>query len=157
MTSQVSKIPLRKRFHFSKKGEDGTLYEGDFVVRRPNVIDQTKIQALRVRYTGGIKAEELDAGTLGLAESLSFLKSQIEEAPEWWKNDQVYDFDVLTALYMEAIEIDPFRRAIMQPESEGGASLDRGDGGVSNLARDSSSSEHKDARSSLNFAAMVDE
>lgn len=123
------KYPREIQFQVHYKSE-GETFSGRFVVRRPNIMQQMEIEGEKSRI---LKGHYFDPSNPGcgipphyaiMAEAMAFLKIAIVEAPDWWDEGEVYDPDLITHIYDEAQEVDPFRNKLTpEQKQQGGSSL----------------------------------
>lgn len=149
----VAGLPKQKTFNIDYYSEqEGRSFTGLFVVRRPNILDQARIEAEKSKILGGRYYDPDNPGVgvpeyaNNIAEAVAFLRVVIEDSPEWWENGEVADADLLFKVYSEAEDMDPFRRiegkkAERKNEHVGG----------------DSDTQHIDARPDDMLAGLVDE
>lgn len=125
----VAKLPREKTFFFKYFSEvEQEEFSGTFVIRRPNVIDQARIEVEKSHTLDGYYHDESNPGVgIGayannLAEVLAFFKVLCTKAPDWWSDEEVFDVNLLMALYKEAQSVDPFRGGAVSDASDDSSS-----------------------------------
>jgi len=137
--------------------EEEQTFEGDFTAKRPTVGMQARIAVESSRILDGeiqdfddpAEKSRVPEYATTAAEMLGYLKVVLIEGPDWWmeeKGDDIYDFGLVTAIYKEAVEVDPFRKRtiqtqfpdLFQPEDRpgSGGESDGGGGGGSHQEPD---------------------
>ena len=117
----MSQLKNVHTFPFNKKSEvtDET-YEGQFTCRRMTVKDRTRINVRKAQLSGGmycVRDENgmptgmgIDEETEGTNYMLAYLEVLLVSKPDWFKADEVFDLDVMFAVYREVEKFnDSFR------------------------------------------------
>ena len=147
----VAGLPTQKSFnidYYSK--QEARSFSGLFVVKRPTIMDQARIEAEKSKVLGGRyhDADNPGVGVPGfadnIAEAVSYLNVVIVDAPNWWNGGDLYDAELLFRIYEEARNLDPFRR------EEGESVADRAHGKDSNQ-------QHNDTDAGSLLKDVVDE
>lgn len=85
--------------------EDGTVYEGQFMVKRFTIRDKTSIAVRKVQLNGGYHYEENGLGVDESTDTLNYMIAVVElgvlAAPGWWNVTNNYDGSLLGAIYRE--------------------------------------------------------
>lgn len=94
--------------------EDGTVYQGQFTVRRLTVRNKTQIAVRKTQLNGGMHYEESGAGIDEHTDTLNYMLAAIEigiaSAPPWFKLDEIYDMGLVSAVFKEVTAFqDTFR------------------------------------------------
>jgi len=143
----VAGLPTQKSFHLDYYSEqEGKTFQGLFVVRRPTIIDQARIEAEKSKILGGRYFDPDNPGmgvpefAYNIAEAIAYLRVLLVDAPEWWEDGEILDAGVLFEVYSEAQTIDPFRK-IERREKDSPRGQDGGDGKNSHQERDDANSD----------------
>lgn len=107
MTPKVSLPSMEHDFDISVMGDrSGTLYEGKFKYKRPNLGQMRQARTLRAHLNEDLK--NLDDDTLLLNEMMSWLSVSIMEAPTWWQNNgwDLMDMNVVEEIYAEVLKYE---------------------------------------------------
>lgn len=128
-----SAFPSERTFNLDYTSEtDGQRYQGMFTVKRPTMVDQIAVEAEKSKMLGGKYFDEDNPGVgvssfaNQMAEGVSFLRVCLTNAPEWWNDGDVFDPNLLLAIYVEAQQVDPFRK-VESKSSEGSGGESRKD------------------------------
>lgn len=149
----VAGLPKQKSFNIDFYSEqEGQHFQGMFIVRRPTILDQARIQAEKSKILGGRYHDSNNPGVGvpefadNIAEAVGFLRIVIVDAPDWWNDGEVLDPALLFKVYAEAEDLDPFRRTEKpkKPNDDGASRRD-------------SDQKHIDSRPADVLAGLVDE
>jgi len=120
----VAGLPTQKTFNIDYHSEqENRQYQGIFVIRRPSILDQARIEAEKSKILGGRYHDPANPGVgipefaNNIAEAVAYLRIVITDSPEWWEDGNVLDAGLLFKVYTEAQTIDPFRRVEKQKEA----------------------------------------
>lgn len=131
----VAKIPKEIAFEFFHTSEEGEVYQGTFVVKRPTILDLQEIEGVRAAMLNGYYYDPskegcgVSASQHMSADMIAFLRVTLKEAPDWWKKGEIYDREVIAKLFQEAIAVDPLRKRLFASVFSEGAVREVGEGG----------------------------
>lgn len=115
----VARIPKEKAFSINfTDPETGEEYAGDFIVKRPTVFDQQEIEGVRAEmlhgyyYSANAEGQGISFMAHFGADQLAFLQVCIKEAPQWWKDGEIYSRELIREVFKEAIAVDPLRKRL---------------------------------------------
>ena len=104
------KLPdMEHRFSIQIKGdESGLMWVGEFVYRRPTLVQRGQIERFRTILDGDLVTIRSDITILHTA--LAHLRFTLQEAPGWWKaadnGGALYDANVVTEVYDKCINFE---------------------------------------------------
>jgi hypothetical protein len=112
-------IETKKDFDISYKSEvNGQMYEGRFTTKKLSILDYGRLDVETVKLNGGFYFDPdkpgvgISEGTNNLNAMIAHLKIALIRCPIWWDLDNLYDFDLLSAVYEHVNEFeDKFFRA----------------------------------------------
>lgn len=85
-------------------------YVGTFKFHHPTVIERMQIGVLKAQLLNGLEGR-VDVLTDNIAHMTATLRYVLDSAPDWFNPEQIYEYEVLDAVYEEYIKfLDSFRR-----------------------------------------------
>lgn len=107
-----------KTFNFSDINPD---FIGKFKFHHPSLVDRMNIGVLKSQMLQGLPM--VDVMTDNIAHMTSTLTFVLEEFPEWFKMNEIYEYEVLEKVYDEYTEwVNSFRKPTNTAENEGDSS-----------------------------------
>ena len=102
--------------------DDGERYQGVFSCRRLTVGQISMAASLRATLNGGMHHDPdgggVDAGTDVMNEMIAHCEVAIITSPPWWNARDVYDPDLLRAVYEECLKFATFREWQRQQDGD---------------------------------------
>ncbi|BAK52962.1 tail assembly chaperone [Bacillus phage SP-10] len=93
-------------------------YTGRFIFKHPTVLDQMNIDVLKTQMLQGFETPSIIADNI--AHMSSTLTVVLVEAPEWFKINEIYDYEILDRVYEEYLQwYRTFRRKDRQGNTQG--------------------------------------
>ena len=89
-------------FHIEMATKSGEDFAGDFVVHRPTIRERIRIGVIEAQELVGLN--NIDVITSGLAHWVATFDVVVDKAPVWWKPREMYDMEVLQAVYQKYID-----------------------------------------------------
>lgn len=112
-------IDINKRqhkFHIKTK-VFGKEVEGDFICKYPSVLDSLKIQTMASKLLEGTDLESLLESAVLQAFKIATNEVLLIKRPDWYKVDDIDDFDTINAVYEEVKNFaDTFRKEMYNKE-----------------------------------------
>lgn len=78
-------------------------YVGTFKFHHPTLIERMQIGVIKTQLLQGMEGV-VDVLTDNIAHMTATLEVVLDEAPEWFKMDAIYDYQILDAVYEEYIQ-----------------------------------------------------
>lgn len=101
------KRTLTKQLDFSTIDET---FVGTFIFHHPTVLDRMNIGTLKSQLLQGMEGRT-DVITDNIAHMTAVLSHVIDEAPEWFKINEIYDYEILDTVYETYNEwVNTFRK-----------------------------------------------
>ena len=110
-----------KTFNFIDINPD---YVGKFKFHHPSLVDRMNIGVLKSQMLQGLPM--VDVMTDNIAHMTSTLTFVLDEFPEWFKMNEIYEYEILEQVYDEYTEwVNSFRKPANTPKDEGDSSESR--------------------------------
>lgn len=94
-------------------------YKGTFKYHHPSLIERMQIGVIKTQLLQGLEGV-VDVFTDNIAHMTATLEIVLDEAPEWFRLDAIYDYEVLDAVYEEYIGwYNSFRKRDKDSNNEG--------------------------------------
>lgn len=105
-------------FNFTEIDPD---YIGKFKFHHPSLVDRMNIGVLKAQMLQGLPV--VDVMTDNIAHMSSTLTFVLDEFPEWFKINEIYDYELLEKVYDEYTGwVNSFRKPVKSTENEGNSS-----------------------------------
>lgn len=121
--TEVEDVRPAKTVHIEVKiperQADGTFrqrtLEGDFTIRRMTIGDVGRCGTELARLNGGVPETAMDESALAINTMVAHFKFSIVKAPSWFKLDEIYNLEILNAVFAEVMA---FQSSFRPPESK---------------------------------------
>jgi hypothetical protein len=92
-------------------------YVGRFKVHHPSIIDKMNIGVLKTKMLQGLAVDVVTDNIAHMTATLTFV---LDDFPEWFKVNEIYDYEVLEAVYDEYAEwYNSFRKPSGNADDKG--------------------------------------
>lgn len=95
-------------------------YIGTFVFHYPSLMEQMQIGVIKSRLLGGVPVNSVDVLTDNIAHMTATLQVVTDSAPDWFKLEELDDYEVLDHVYEAYAQWrDSFRQANKSGNNQG--------------------------------------
>lgn len=92
-------LPMEWNLHVYYRDMNGMIWAGDITAKRLNNRDIMQVGVLSARLAGGMALASLDENTQRLVQMMAYIAIAIKKAPAWWQPEDMYDNNVVAAVY----------------------------------------------------------
>lgn len=110
-----SALTHSKELDFTHLGDN---LKGTFVFKRPTVLEQMNIGVLKNEMLQGQPEQTHDVYSANIAHMTATLTFVLKNFPEWFRINEIYDYEILDTVYEEYAKwLDTFRQKGRQANS----------------------------------------
>jgi hypothetical protein len=113
--ADMTAIPVQFQHQFPIRHESKTLgkvFEGTFTTKKLSVKELGWVSVRRAQLNGGMYYDEdkpgtgIDEQTDWLNQAIAHCEVSLKQVPTWWNLDELYDIDLLLAVYKKVVEFE---------------------------------------------------
>lgn len=116
VTPKPNKFAKQQQFFVHVLEDDGSEHEGNFIVRRLTVGEDARVGVVKASLAASLQVDDSTSSILHVIAKLSLC---LLEKPDWFKPTEMYDYDIVLAVYGRVLA---FEESFRKPVPEQGAS-----------------------------------
>lgn len=112
----ATKFAKAQQFSVTYTDPSGSEKIGNFTVKRLTIGEQATIGVTKAKFAQSL---QVDSGTDQLLHMFAYLKHALMEKPEWFKPEDLFDDDLVLAVYRRCLSFEASFRKPVPAQGEG--------------------------------------